>query len=170
MSKTPIDALAERYAAGLAELNPVAATEIGLPGYAEKMPDYSQDAADALDDLQAQTLRELGRLQAQNAQDEVTRNAMVERLTVDRISGLGEACAQLERAFAAFSSWAHQEEGRDAAHEAALEALEADHDFLLAGDVFDRDQIQGYLSLKWTEVYAFEQSPHPIEFQMYYSS
>jgi len=51
----------------------------------------------------------------------------------------------------------------------ALEALEADHDFLLAGDVFDRDQIEGYLGLKWTEVYAFEQSPHPIEFQMYYS-
>jgi len=52
----------------------------------------------------------------------------------------------------------------------ALEALEADHDFLLAGDVFDRDQIEGYLKLKWTEVHAFEQSPHPIEFQMYYSS
>lgn len=59
MSETPIDTLAERYAAGLTELNPVAATEIGLPGYADKMPDYSQDAADALDDLQATTLREL---------------------------------------------------------------------------------------------------------------
>jgi len=51
----------------------------------------------------------------------------------------------------------------------ALEALEADHDFLLAGDVFDSDQIEGYLKLKWGEVHAFEQSPHPIEFQMYYS-
>jgi len=51
----------------------------------------------------------------------------------------------------------------------ALEALEADSDFLLAGDVFDRDQIEGYLNLKWSEVHAFEQSPHPIEFQMYYS-
>jgi len=51
----------------------------------------------------------------------------------------------------------------------ALEALEADHDFLLAGDVFDKDQIEGYLEVKWGEVYAFEQSPHPIEFKMYYS-
>jgi glutamine synthetase len=29
--------------------------------------------------------------------------------------------------------------------------------------------IEGYLDLKWEEVYTFEHSPHPIEFQMYYS-
>ncbi|GAB4386069.1 type I glutamate--ammonia ligase [Albidovulum sp.] len=51
----------------------------------------------------------------------------------------------------------------------ALEALEADHGFLLAGDVFTKDQIDGYLALKWEEVYAYEHTPHPIEYQMYYS-
>ncbi|MGB0853367.1 MAG: type I glutamate--ammonia ligase [Pikeienuella sp.] len=51
----------------------------------------------------------------------------------------------------------------------ALEALEADNDFLTAGDVFTKDQIQGYLDLKWEEVYAFEHAPHPVEYQMYYS-
>ncbi len=51
----------------------------------------------------------------------------------------------------------------------ALESLEADHDFLLAGDVFTRDQIDGYLELKWEEVYAFEHTPHPVEYKMYYS-
>ncbi len=51
----------------------------------------------------------------------------------------------------------------------ALDSLEADHDFLLAGDVFTKDQIDGYLELKWDEVYAYEHTPHPIEFQMYYS-
>ncbi len=51
----------------------------------------------------------------------------------------------------------------------ALEALEADHDFLLAGDVFTKDQLEGYMALKWQEVYAYEHTPHPIEFQMYYS-
>ncbi|GKY89021.1 type I glutamate--ammonia ligase [Sinisalibacter aestuarii] len=51
----------------------------------------------------------------------------------------------------------------------ALESLEKDHDFLLAGDVFTKDQIQGYLDLKWEEVYAYEHTPHPIEYQMYYS-
>ncbi len=51
----------------------------------------------------------------------------------------------------------------------ALEALEADHDFLLAGDVFTRDQIEGYLELKWEEVYEYEHTPHPVEFKLYYS-
>ncbi len=51
----------------------------------------------------------------------------------------------------------------------ALECLEADHDFLLAGDVFTKDQIEGYLALKWEEVYAYEHTPHPVEFQLYYS-
>ncbi len=51
----------------------------------------------------------------------------------------------------------------------ALEELEKDHDFLLAGDVFTRDQIDGYVALKWEEVYAYEHTPHPIEYQMYYS-
>ena len=51
----------------------------------------------------------------------------------------------------------------------ALDELEADHQFLLAGDVFSSDQIEGYMALKWEEVYAFEHCPHPIEFKMYYS-
>ena len=47
--------------------------------------------------------------------------------------------------------------------------LRADHAFLLKGDVFNMDQIEAYMELKWEEVYAFEHTPHPIEFQMYYS-
>ncbi len=51
----------------------------------------------------------------------------------------------------------------------ALQELEKDMDFLLAGDVFTRDQLEGYMALKWEEVYAFEHTPHPIEYKMYYS-
>ncbi|TDH64303.1 type I glutamate--ammonia ligase [Dankookia rubra] len=51
----------------------------------------------------------------------------------------------------------------------ALGALEADHDFLLEGGVFSLDQIQSYIELKWSEVYRFEHTPHPVEFEMYYS-
>ena len=51
----------------------------------------------------------------------------------------------------------------------ALEELEKDMDFLLAGDVFTRDQLEAYMALKWDEVYAFEHTPHPVEYQMYYS-
>ena len=52
----------------------------------------------------------------------------------------------------------------------SLTNLENDHAFLLKGDVFSRDLIEGYLELKWEEVYAFEHTPHPIEFMMYYSA
>jgi hypothetical protein len=51
----------------------------------------------------------------------------------------------------------------------ALQELEKDHEFLLQGDVFTRDQLEGYMALKWEEVYAFEHTPHPIEYKMYYS-
>jgi glutamine synthetase len=51
----------------------------------------------------------------------------------------------------------------------AVEHLRADHAFLTKGDVFTRDQIEAYIELKWEEIYAFEHTPHPIEFQMYYS-
>jgi glutamine synthetase len=51
----------------------------------------------------------------------------------------------------------------------ALECLDAGRAFLKKGDVFTDDLIESYMELKWGEVRAFEMSPHPIEFQMYYS-
>ena len=51
----------------------------------------------------------------------------------------------------------------------ALEELEKDMDFLLAGDVFTRDQLEAYIALKWEEVYAYEHTPHPVEYALYYS-
>ncbi len=52
----------------------------------------------------------------------------------------------------------------------ALKALEADSAFLKRGDVFTEDMLNGYMELRWEEVVRFETSPHPIEFQMYYSA
>jgi len=51
----------------------------------------------------------------------------------------------------------------------ALEELEKDHEYLLAGDVFTKDQLDGYMSLKWEEVYEYEHTPHPVEYKLYYS-
>ncbi len=51
----------------------------------------------------------------------------------------------------------------------ALNSLAADHKFLLEGGVFDKDQIDAYIELKMTEVMRFEMTPHPVEFDMYYS-
>jgi len=52
----------------------------------------------------------------------------------------------------------------------ALESLDADRDYLTSGDVFTNDQIDAYIELKMEEVFAFEHTPHPIEFKIYYSS
>ena len=52
----------------------------------------------------------------------------------------------------------------------ALNSLEADHEFLLKGDVFTKDQIDAYIELKWPEVYRWEMAPSPVEFDMYYSA
>ncbi|MGR4001006.1 MAG: type I glutamate--ammonia ligase [Alphaproteobacteria bacterium] len=52
----------------------------------------------------------------------------------------------------------------------ALSALESDNDFLLAGDVFSAEQLEGYVELRREEVKELELAPHPVEFQMYYSA
>jgi glutamine synthetase len=50
-----------------------------------------------------------------------------------------------------------------------LDALEADHDFLLKGDVFTRDVIDVWLNYKRTkEVDAIRLRPHPWEFALYF--
>ncbi len=51
----------------------------------------------------------------------------------------------------------------------ALEALDADREFLKAGGVFTDDMIDGYISLKMDEVTRFRMTTHPVEFSMYYS-
>jgi glutamine synthetase len=52
----------------------------------------------------------------------------------------------------------------------AMLSLEADCDFLKKGDVFTDDFIAGYSALRWDEIYHFEHTPHPVEFEMYYSA
>ena len=51
----------------------------------------------------------------------------------------------------------------------ALQNLDKDRAFLKAGDVFDDDFIDSYIELKMQEVIRFEHTPHPVEFEMYYS-
>ncbi len=51
----------------------------------------------------------------------------------------------------------------------ALEALDADREFLIKGGVFTNDMIDAYIAMKWEDVYKFEHAPHPAEFDMYFS-
>ncbi len=55
--------------------------------------------------------------------------------------------------------------------EDSLKALEADHDFLLKGDVFTQDVIDKWVDYKMTnEVAQVRLRPNPLEFQMYYDA
>ena len=51
----------------------------------------------------------------------------------------------------------------------ALEALQADNDFLTAGGVFTDDMINAFIDLKMEEVTRLRMTTHPVEFDMYYS-
>ncbi|MAB00550.1 MAG: glutamine synthetase, partial [Stappia sp.] len=51
----------------------------------------------------------------------------------------------------------------------ALESLDADRDFLKAGGVMDDDQIDAYIELKMEENMRYEMTPHPVEYDLYYS-
>ena len=50
----------------------------------------------------------------------------------------------------------------------AIQALEADHEFLLKGDVFSKSFIANWIELKTKEYDALRLRPHPNEFFMYY--
>jgi glutamine synthetase len=53
--------------------------------------------------------------------------------------------------------------------EMALDALEADREFLTAGGVFTDDMIDAYIDLKREDVERLSMTTHPVEFDMYYS-
>ncbi len=52
--------------------------------------------------------------------------------------------------------------------EAVLDELEADHEYLLAGDVFTPDLIETWIEMKRDDINQLRLRPHPHEFAMYY--
>ena len=51
----------------------------------------------------------------------------------------------------------------------ALDALEADHDYLTAGGVFPEELIKNFISLKRKELLEMSKIPHPAEFDRYFN-
>jgi glutamine synthetase len=51
----------------------------------------------------------------------------------------------------------------------ALASLDKDRAFLKAGDVFNDDFIDSYIELKTQDVVRLDMTPHPVEFDLYYS-
>ncbi|MDX9954652.1 MAG: type I glutamate--ammonia ligase [Anaerolineae bacterium] len=69
-------------------------------------------------------------------------------------------------------SWSEEERAKikslPTSLEQAMDALEADHDFLLAGDVFNIDLIQRWAERKRGEERQVRNRPHPYEIELYY--
>lgn len=53
--------------------------------------------------------------------------------------------------------------------EQALDALDADREFLTRGGVFSDDMLDAYIELKRADIERLNMTTHPIEFDMYYS-
>jgi glutamine synthetase len=51
---------------------------------------------------------------------------------------------------------------------AATEALEQDHEFLLAGGVFSEDLIDRWIAARRAEHRAVRNRPHPYEVELYF--
>ena len=53
--------------------------------------------------------------------------------------------------------------------DAALDALEADHDYLTAGGVFPEVLLNNFIKMKREECRQLAAIPHPAEFDKYYN-
>jgi glutamine synthetase len=51
----------------------------------------------------------------------------------------------------------------------ALDALEADHDYLTAGGVFPEELLTNFIKTKRAECAELAKIPHPAEFEKYYN-
>jgi glutamine synthetase len=49
----------------------------------------------------------------------------------------------------------------------SIDALAADHEFLLKGGVFTQDMIDTYIAYKYAEADKVAMRPHPFEFNLY---
>ncbi|MDQ2836641.1 MAG: DUF885 domain-containing protein [Actinomycetota bacterium] len=79
---TAVDALADSYLSAAATLDPLMATNIGLKGYDDRLPDLSPDGLQAVDDLNRRTEADLDRVSPVDDNDKVTIAALRERLSV----------------------------------------------------------------------------------------
>ena len=69
---TPIDTLADSFVTGMAALDPIGATSLGLPGHDHELPDFSPAGAEARATSQRELLAALADLEPADDVDAVT--------------------------------------------------------------------------------------------------
>jgi uncharacterized protein (DUF885 family) len=78
-----INELADRYVDELAELHPIAATYLGIPGHDHRLPDMSPAGYDAIADHARRTLAALDAATLDDEAERVAKEAMAERLGLE---------------------------------------------------------------------------------------
>ena len=78
--------IADRYVERIAEMSPISATYMGVPGHDHEMDDFSPEASEAQAQLDRNTLAELESAQVEDERDRIARDAMRDslRLNLDR--------------------------------------------------------------------------------------
>ena len=93
---TAVDAIADSYTNRLAELDPLSATEMGIPGHDHQMTELSPDGYAERARLDRETLAELAKAEPADEVDRVTVAAMQDRLTLAiELDESGELLASL---------------------------------------------------------------------------
>ena len=82
--KTPINALSDEFVARLVAISPISATQLGVPDRDGELDDLSPAGLSSLNDLVTETLAALAAAESTGRLDEVARNVIVERLSVER--------------------------------------------------------------------------------------
>ncbi|MCH8103806.1 MAG: DUF885 domain-containing protein [Chloroflexi bacterium] len=75
--------IADKYVDRIAELHPIIATYMGVPGHDHRLPDYSPDGAAERMELSRSTLAELQAAPVRGEADRLARDVMVEELETD---------------------------------------------------------------------------------------
>jgi uncharacterized protein (DUF885 family) len=91
-----VNEIADQYVTDIAALDPLLATSTGVTGYDHLMPDLSPAGIAAMADLSRTTLTALAATEPAGPREQIAKQAMVERLTVDvELYDSGETASDL---------------------------------------------------------------------------
>ncbi len=81
--RSAVATLSDEYVARLAEISPIMATELGIPGHDHRLDDLSPDGLAKANDLVEATVATLTAAESEGPQDDLARAVILERLLLD---------------------------------------------------------------------------------------